>query len=416
MKSLNGYIGSAAFLFGATLLVNVGNYGLNVLLARWLGPDAFSSANLLATMVLLLSFIGMGLQLTVAKIVAEDRMEVLSRLRLMARSKIWLVVVVLLLLTPLISNYFKFKGFLPFVILFSGIPAYFSLCISRGVLQGKSDFGRLGVTYLLESFVRVLMTLGIIKVFEGSSAIAVSIGFLLSFLGVHFVYRKLGTEREDSLSSFCDLELSKVLYFMGTIMLYELSQILINNSDVLLVVHYFDVQSAGLYASLALLGRAVFFATWSVVAVLFPRVIEYERAGKDHSLLLGGALCVVSGLGLILVLAAHFFGSELVILAFGSEYEMVGDLVWIYAMVTTLFASANVFVYYNLSLGIYSPVILSCLAGIMQVIFIACFHESFYQVLVSQLVAISLLLVVLVFNHFFVCIPKYAQRRALPSS
>ena len=65
------HIGDAGFLLIANLVVNIGNYGLNIILGRWLGPEGFADANLLATLVMLLSFIAMGLQLVIAKYSAQ---------------------------------------------------------------------------------------------------------------------------------------------------------------------------------------------------------------------------------------------------------------------------------------------------------------------------------------------------------
>ena len=55
---------------------------------------------------------------------------------------------------------------------------------------------------------------------------------------------------------------------MGLTACYELTQIIINNSDILLVKHYFDMLDAGLYASLALIGRVVYFVAWMFVMLL----------------------------------------------------------------------------------------------------------------------------------------------------
>ena len=70
------------------------------------------------------------------------------------------------------------------------------------------------------------------------------------------------------------------LFFMLTAF-YELTQILINNSDIILVKHYFDNEQAGLYASLALIGRVVYFVAWMFVMLLLPKVIQLKKEGKN---------------------------------------------------------------------------------------------------------------------------------------
>ena len=73
----------------------------------------------------------------------------------------------------------------------------------------------------------------------------------------------------------------------------QLGQILINNSDVLIVRHFFPAEAAGYYAALALTGRIVFFATWSVVTAMFPIVAQRHRRGEAHRSLLFVSLGVV---------------------------------------------------------------------------------------------------------------------------
>ena len=53
------------------LFVNAGNYLYNLVLGRWLGPEVFSNVALLVTLLLMLSFLAMTLQLLSAKFIIE---------------------------------------------------------------------------------------------------------------------------------------------------------------------------------------------------------------------------------------------------------------------------------------------------------------------------------------------------------
>lgn len=53
------------------LIVNVGNYLYNLILGRWLGPEIFSNVALIVTLLLMLSFLAMTLQLLCAKFIIE---------------------------------------------------------------------------------------------------------------------------------------------------------------------------------------------------------------------------------------------------------------------------------------------------------------------------------------------------------
>lgn len=395
-------IGDAGFLLIANLIVNVGNYGLNIILGRWLGPEGFADANLLATLVMLLSFVAMGLQLVVAKYSAEfkalnDELK-LNQLISTCRKAVlkWsiLLSIGLLLISPLLKSFFNFYSTGPLIILMIGIPSYFILSLSRGYFQGVSQFKKLGKTYLVEMITRVVITISIIALLgkETFSAEVVAFGFLVSFLVTQW-FSHIKSKEKAMLSK---KTISSMIGFFAVISIYELSQILINNSDVILVKHFFNNSEAGLYASLALLGRAVFFATWIIVTMLFPKVIEKEKKGEPHEHLFWSAFSVVAILGAAIVAVCFLMDSFIISVAFGSEYLSISHLLWMYALSTSLFACANVVVYYNMSLENYYPVWISVAAGIFQIVFISLFHDSLGMVIQVQLILMSVLLGVMI--------------------
>ncbi len=385
-KDIKSILGSGSILFVATLLVNVVNYGLNLFLSRWLGPELYAEANIIATLVMALSFMAMGFQLSVAKIVAEGKQKFLAQFAKKVRTTSLFVLVISCLLIPLLSSFLQFERWYPLLILAVGIPSYLLMSLYRGSYQGAENFRKLSMTYIVEVFVRLVVTLGLLFLLKDIpyKTEVVSLGFLASFLVTH-LYSLRPLKAEGTKSDSDSEQLQSVFYFLVAISFYELSQILINNSDVILVKHYFVAHEAGLYSALALLGRGVFFATWSIVMVLFPKVISKEKRGEPHIKLFWTALTIVGIIGLLFVLATKFFGEEIILLAFGSQYVEVSEYLWIYCSLTTLFACANVFVYYNLSLKRYIPVLISILFGVLQIFIICFYHESLMQVLLVQL-------------------------------
>ena len=101
---------SEAILLLATLVVNICNYGLNVILARWLGPEGFSEANILAVIVMIFSFLGLGVQMIAAKLEAEDEHSWLTLLK----NRVWIFAIVTMMILLLgsqgIKNYLQFDS------------------------------------------------------------------------------------------------------------------------------------------------------------------------------------------------------------------------------------------------------------------------------------------------------------------
>ena len=172
------------------------------------------------------------------------------------------------------------------------------------------------------------------------------------------------------------------------------TQIIINNSDILLVKHYFPSYEAGLYASLALIGRVVYFVAWMFVMLLLPNVVNKEKEGLPHGNVLLKYVIYISLLAFAIVAGSYLFPEFVVNIMFGKEYISIAPLLWKYALATSVFAISNVFAYYFLSIDKYVPVILSAVMGIAQVVLIIFFHNSLLQVVIMQIIAMSLLLLV----------------------
>jgi len=398
--------GAVVFLFASTLIVNIGNYGLNVALARWLGPVGFSEANIIAIIAMLFSFVGMGLQLMTTRFVSEynaedNSTESLSFLKFVksASIKIGLIVtVVLLIISTVIASYLNFESSVPLMIIFIGIVPYFLMSIHRGYHQGVQDFKKLAFTYMVEMIVRLVLTISLLIFFidYNISSEIVALGFLASFV-ITFLQSNVKSEIKLALTPEVK---SRILKVIALISFYELSQILINNSDVILVKHYFDNENSGLYASIALIGRAVFFATWIVVTILFPKVIDKEKRGEPHQHLFFNSLVIVLIIDIVFVAICYLLDDFIIGVAFGEAYLSVSSLLWQYTLSTSLFALANVFVYYFMSLQKYLPVYISIVAGILQIIFISLFNEgSLESVIRIQLLFMSLLLVSMIIYY-----------------
>nr|BFF41254.1 hypothetical protein BACY1_30590 [Tenacibaculum mesophilum] len=159
-----------------------------------------------------------------------------------------------------------------------------------------------------------------------------------------------------------------------------------------MVKHYFETYDAGLYASLALIGRVVYFVTWMFVMLLLPKVVQLKKEGKPTRSILLKNVGYISLLIVVLVAVCSLFPKEVVLILFGKDYIAIAPLLWKYALATGVFAISNVFAYYYLSLDKYIPVVASGIFGLLQIIFIVLYHNTLGQVVNMQILAMTLLL------------------------
>ncbi len=386
----------AVLFFLMTLISNAGNYGLNLFLSRYLGPVGFAEANILATLVLGISFLGMGIQLTAAKIVANQEEYALGSLKKSIRVAGLFICVTTILFASQIANFLQFENAASLIILFAGLPIYLEMSFFRGMLQGAQRFEKLGQSYVVEMATRALITIALLISLSsfGMASEFVAIGFLVSFVAAYgLTYRKIEkTENTQSIQK-------DLIQFFGLVIFYEFSQILINNSDIILVKHFFANNDAGLYAALAMVGKISFFITWSMAMVLFPRVIEAAKEGKDYNKLFINSMAAFTVMSIGLVVACLLFSKFIIGISFGEAYLSISSHLWQYTLLSCLFAGSNLIVYFYLSLEKYLPVFISLIAGITQIVLICLYHGSLAQVIIVQIILMTILLVILVSYH-----------------
>lgn len=408
-----------ALLFASMTIVNAGNYLFNLILGRWLGPAAFSDLSLIVTLMLMITFITVTFQLTAARFAAihtadDDQTSMASTRRWQIRVAWGLGIFLMAILgggALFWQSFFRTASPWPFVILAIGMPLYFAQGVDRGVLQGQTRFGRLALSYQAEMWVRLITAVAFVAL--GWSVSGAVGGITLSFLATWLVTlaAKKGLQKANPLSRD---EQKAVLSFAWPVLVAHISQILINNSDILVVKRFFLTEEAGLYAALALIGRIVFFATWSVVTVLFPIVAQKHKKGEPHRHLLYlslGLVILVSGL---ILAATTFFPQFIVNILFGDAYISIAPLLWRYALATSIYALANVIITYRLSIGDGMGSTIAVFGGVAQVILLWLFHASLQQVVMVQVSLMgSLLLVLLIWDSRLAWIE---EGRILPKS
>ncbi|NKI30714.1 oligosaccharide flippase family protein [Croceivirga thetidis] len=381
----------------SVIVVNGGNYLYNLLLGRILGPEAFAEAALLITLLLVLSFLGMTFQLTAAKfavIFSGEKWQAFKNNTLRLSLLFGISVGILMLVfSKQLQQIFHTESNLMFVVFAFGVPLYFFMSLNRGIYQGRQEFKSLSVTYQTEMWSRLLITLAILFILPWQPGVLVAIGILVSFFfGLYpSEIKSLKIDKTLKLEKY---DQNRMVKFMVLTACYELTQIIINNSDILLVKHFFEAKPAGLYASLALIGRVVYFAAWMFVMLLLPTVVKNHKEGKPTAPVLFKYVAYIGALALMIVAVCYLFPDFVVNIMFGSEYLEVSHLLWKYALATSLFALSNIFAYYFLSLDQYVPVILSGLLGMSQIGLIVLYHDSLNTVIIMQIMAMSILLLV----------------------
>ncbi len=387
----------------SSFVVNGGNYIYNLLMGRILGPAAFADVAILITLLLVISFVAMTFQVVVSKFTVELNTSEIASFKKWVLQRATAVGFILGALTILFSkelqSFFNTSSSTMFLFFGIGIPVYFITSVHRGSLQGDTNFTALSGSYQMEMWVRLIGTFGLLFLLGLKPIESVSIAIAFSFVAGLFPWRKReGTKVAMPKLSTANKKLIKKFFLLTAF--YECTQIICNNSDILLVKHFFDATESGLYASLALIGRVIYFITWMFVMLLLPKVVMLRKEGQKTKPLLIKYVGYISVFALCTTALAFLFPQTAVSLLFGEAYMSIANLLGWYALATSLFAISNIFAYYFLSLDQYLPILFSGIMGIAQVLLVVFFHDSLFQVVLMQIIAMAVLLV-LQLAYFF---------------
>ena len=257
----------------AMFAANGGNYLLNVVLGRWLTPPEFADANLMVTLMLLVTAVAVSLQLIAARFAGIHAVSgTAEQTRAMARSlERWAAIggigfaALLAGGAPMWAEIFNVESMWPFVILGAGMPAYLVQAVGRGVLQGQLEFRKLAGTFVQEMLVRVV--LGIALVWAGFGVLgataALTASFIATWLAVKLAlgWKPTRGEPREKISK-------EVLAYAGPVGILLLGQIIINNGDVLISKEGLEETQAGVYAAVGGARRKAPILFWRDVFTL----------------------------------------------------------------------------------------------------------------------------------------------------
>jgi len=391
--------GSIIMLLGS-VMVSLFNFGYNVAVARMLGPAAFGHVAAAGTVLMIVSAVTLSFQLVCTKVIARsetvtDKATVYAALR----RKSWIVGLVigsgLILTSTLISQYLNLPSPWVVILLAFGLTVYIPLGVKRGGFQGTCKFRSLSFNLILETVVKLIGAIIFIEMGYGvnGAVVAVSLSVLLAYL-FPAVPSELTVEHRTDVRASLREGLQAIVFFAG--------QVIINNIDILLVKHFFNNDQAGLYAAIALVGRVLYLASWSVVSAMFPVSAGADPDSGNHTVLVV-PLFIVLCISLVFIIGLGAFPEPVLRATFGSGFRMSADmnaLLSLRAAATGAYSLAVVLMAYEMSRKIANTGWMQLAISGAIVVAIQIFHSDLREVVVVQLVLMVVLLMIVSLPFF----------------
>lgn len=405
--------GSVVMLVGSTL-VSIVNFAYNVAVAHMLGPAAFGHAVAAVTLLMLVSAITLSFQLVCAKFVAKnDSPGGKAAVYSVLLRRAWLVGVllgsILILAAGVVAAYLNLPSTWIVDLLAFGIAFYIPLGVKRGGMQGVCQFSRLTWNFILEAVVKFLGAVMLVQMGLGVSGAvaAISASVVLAYF-IPPVSGELEAEPDSCLPASFHEGMQAIVFFVG--------QVIINNIDILLVKHFFQPATAGIYAAIALVGRVLYFASWSVVSAMFP-ISAGAKVKQDDPSVVVVPLLLVLGIAIVFVMGLGFFPDLVLHTMFGAGFQSTGrgldSLLSLYAAATGAYSLSVVLMAYEMSRRIANTGWLQLVFSGAIVVGIYFFHTTLREVVVVQVVLMLFLLIAVSVPFFRLDGTPQVQKSAL---
>lgn len=389
--------GSVVLLSGSALVTGI-NLAYNVAVARSLGPQGFGQATVVYTLLTIVSALTLSFQIITAKVVAQQgsgpgKGGVYRELHRAAWGCGLLVALALILFRHGIAAYLNLPASILIVLLAIGAAFYIPLGTRRGYIQGECGFRGLATNLVLEGAVRLGGSLLLVALGYGVKGViaANAAAMVVSYLAIP---PRIAVRARNPLG-FADAfrEASQAIVFFS-------GQVLINNCDIVLVLHFLAPTAAGLYAAVAMVGRVIFAFSQAVMNSMFP-VIAGTREEERRSLsLIATSLFLVLAIGGIMALCLRVMPASVWTAFLGSGFQLAGHhglsyLLALYAITTVIYSLSVVMISYEMSYKIANTSWMQLIFSGVLIAGIARFHSSLNEVIVVRLVLmVGLLLLV----------------------
>ncbi len=391
-------LGGSIILLIGSIFVSMANFGYNIGVARMLGPADFSQAAAAVTILMLISAITLAFQLVCTKLVAKaETTEAKAAVfqHLMKRS--WMIGiglgVFMLLANSILTTYLRLSSPWIIILLAIGLTIYVPLGVKRGGLQGTCRFRGLSWNMASEAIIKFAGAIVLIKSGYGvlGAVAAISGSVIFAFL-LPDSARELRGPAMDRPTAPVGEARQAIVFFVG--------QVIICNIDILMVKHFFRPEDAGLYAAIALVGRLLYFASWSVVSAMFPVSAE-KKEEKASGSLLAIPLVLVTAMSVVFVLLLAMFPRLVFQSLFGAHFHTdvtgLNLLLCMNAAASGIFSIAVVLITYEMSRRIANTGWLQLVVSGLIVLGITLFHSTLLEVIIVQQVLRILLLCAVAF-------------------
>ncbi len=396
----NQFLRHNAVFFAGSVAVGALNYLYYPVLGRLLEPGTFGEVQTLVSLFLQLGVFLTVISMVIVNIVTNypepkrdkfvfefEKLAMLAGILLLAAS---------LIFARQLQDALNFESPWPFAVLALAVVASVPFYIRGAYLRGHQLFGQVSFGNILAAGAKLLLSA--VLVAAGLGTIGAIGGVVLAqiiacVLVMWWAFRaglRPTSFKKFTLPNFRFL--APELRYGGVVLAASLAITLQYSIDIVIVKHYFDAHTAGLYAGVAAVARILFFLTASIAQVLISK-IKTGKSTAENEGVLNRSLLLMCAISLPVLLATVFFPTQIVGLLMGHDYNSLAGLLPKLSLSVFVVAVINLLAAYYLALRRFGIAALAGVGAGFTYLFILLHHGSPMEVVESLLLGSTATLV-----------------------
>lgn len=359
-----------AVYLSAAVAVGALNYFYYPVLGRLMEPADFGEIQTLVSIFLqavaYLTVMGLVTIHIVANRGTREANSTVSELEKLAT----LIALALLFGTAIFSrqlqDYFQFDTVMPFLLLAAAIVISVPYMIRSAYVNGKKMFGLNAWSSIIAASGKLVLSalLVVLGFGVGGAVFGIVIAQLLALTAAAYFARRHGfRELARRQVSLPDLRrIRPEMSYAALVLVGSLSITILYSVDIIVIKHYFDPHTAGLYASVAAVARIIFFLTAPIAQVLMPSVkLQSEPHENTGVLLKSLALLFLVGAS---VLAVFWLAPDLIVSTLmGWQYKELATLLPKLGLAVFIVSVLNLITTYYMALRVYTAALLAAVGA-----------------------------------------------------
>ncbi len=394
------FVRHGLLVFAASMSINILGYAFHFAISRRIGVEQYGVLSALNAAFMISSMLGAIGGTVVVKYAAEFRATdsrehlaaLVQKLTLYGIAGAAAVMVLLVAASPLIATYLKIANVPAVALTMVVIGISVATPCLRGVMTGTEDFTRYSISIVIESSIKAVAGVGL--VYAGFGVDGAFAGWACgSIVALAYTAIVLGRRYRRVPGAALYIDFRRLWRTTGNVALASVLLSLIGYADVLVVKHFADPTTAGLYGALSLSGKILLFLVSFIPTVLLPKATRQAIGGSSPIRVFLQALALSVAMSSAGLTFYYFFPALVVTSLAGSSFAPAAPYVFAYAFATVLLAGLNIVVMYKIGIHRFDFLAPVALCAVGEVAGISVHHQTLSDVIAVLIVGNGLALV-----------------------